>query len=499
MIPAFSAGQIIARRPAESAPPLSFAQERLWFLDALGAGSSYHIPIAFKLTGQLELIALKEALDAIIARHEALHTTFPAPDGQPTAMVTQSQALQLPIVSVDPGEALQAASAAASEPFDLAHGPLVRAKLFRLATDEHWLVISIHHIVCDGWSMTNLFSELTELYSAHLHRRTTQLPDLLVQYGDYALWQRRHLAGQEGNAARAFWRKELEGVPPALELPGEHSRPVKPAGQSAIVSLEIPARLVTALAELSQDEGTTLFSTLLAGWQTLLHRWTGEVDFCVGTPVAGRTRPEFEPLIGLFANTLVLRCELSGDPSFREVLQRSRETVLRAHEHQDMPFEQLVAELRPEREMGRTPLVSTVIALQNLGGRLPTLTGLEVSPISLPSSGAKFDLTLELAQDEDERSLSGALEYRCDFFGHSTVERLADQFRRLLEGAAADPDRRLSRLPLVSRQERQQILVEWNGGKSKSEAPVIPIHELFAQRVQAAPGRVALVFGDQRM
>jgi len=499
MNPRFSAAPVIARRPDGGEPPLSFAQERLWFLDALGAGSSYHIPIAFKLTGRLELIALREALDAIIARHGALRTAFPAPDGQPTAIVAPNQTLQLRIIKVDPGEAPQAASAATSEPFDLAHGPLVRAKLFRLATDEHWLVISIHHIVCDGWSMTNLFSELAELYSARLHRRTAQLPDLLVQYGEYALWQRRHLAGQEGNAAREFWRHELEGVPPALELPGDHPRPVKPAGPSAIVSLEIPARLVTALAELSQDEGTTLFSTLLAGWQTLLHRWTGEVDFCVGTPVTGRTRPEFEPLIGLFANTLVLRCELSGDPSFREVLQRSRETVLRAHEHQDMPFEQLVSELRPEREMGRTPLVSTGIALQNFGGRLPTLTGLEVSPIELPSSGAKFDLTLELAQDDDERGLLGALEYRSDFFEHSTVERLADQFLRLLEGAAADPDRHLSRLPLLARQERQQILVEWNGGKSKSEDPVIPIHQLFAQRVQAAPGRVALVCGDQRM
>jgi amino acid adenylation domain-containing protein len=498
MIPGFSAGPIIARRPAESAPPLSFAQERLWFLDALGAGSSYHIPIAFKLTGRLELTALKEALDAIIARHEALRTAFPAPDGQPTAMVARSQTLQLPIIKVDHCDALQAASAAAAEPFDLARGPLVRAKIFRLATDEHWLVISSHHIVCDGWSITNLFSELAELYSASLQRRTAQLSDLLVQYGDYALWQRQHLASQEGNAARAFWRQELEGVPPALELPGDRPRPVKPGGPSAAVPLHIPARLVATLVELSHDEGTTLFSTLLAGWQTLLHRWTGALDFCVGTPVAGRTLPEFEPLIGLFVNTLVLRTELSGDPPFREVLQRSSETVLRAHELQDMPFDQLVADMRPEREIGRTPLVSTVIALQNLGGRLPTLPGLEVSPVSLPGGGAKFDLTLELS--EDERGLLGALEYRSDFFEHSTVKRLADQFIRLLEGAAADPDRHLSRLPLLGRQERQQILVDWNGGKSKSEVQVLPtVHELFAQRVRESPGRVALVFGDQCM
>src|SRR5579859_6460059 len=499
MNPGLSAGPIIARRLEESAPPLSFAQERLWFLDALGAGGSYHIPIAVKLTGRLELTALKDALDAIIARHEALRTAFPAPDGQPTARVARSQTLELPVVSVEPGEALRAASAAAAEPFDLAHGPLVRAKLFRLATDEHWLVISIHHIVCDGWSMTNLFSELAELYSARLHHRTARLPELLVQYGDYALWQRQHLASEEGDTMRAFWRNELEGIPPALELPGDRPRPVKPAGPSATVPLEIPARLVTALVELSHDEGTTLFSTLLAGWQTLLHRWTGAVDFCVGTPVAGRTLPEFEPLIGLFVNTLVLRAELSGNPSFREVLQRSSETVLRAHEHQDMPFEQLVAELRPEREIGRTPLVSTVIALQNLGGRIPTLPGLEVSPVSLPAGGSKFDLTLELAQDEDERGLSSALEYRSDFFEHSTVKRLADQFIRLLEGAAADPDRRLSRLPLLSRQERQQILVDWNGGKSTSEIQVPTVHEMFAQRVRETPGRVALVFGDQRM
>jgi amino acid adenylation domain-containing protein len=499
MNPGLSAGPIIARRQEQSAPPLSFAQERLWFLDALGAGGSYHIPIAVKLTGRLELTALKEAFDTIIARHGVLRTAFPAPYGQPTAVVARSQTLQLPIVSVDPGEALGAASAAAAEPFDLAHGPLVRAKILRLATDEHWLVISIHHIVCDGWSMTNLFSELAELYSARLNHRTARLPELLVQYGDYALWQRQLLASEEGDAVRAFWRNELEGIPPALEVPGDRPRPVKPAGPSATVPLHIPARLVAALVELSHDEGTTLFSTLLAGWQTLLHRWTGAVDFCVSTPVAGRTLPEFEPLIGLFVNTLVLRAELSGDPSFREALQRSSETVLRAHEHQDMPFEQLVAELRPEREIGRTPLVSTVIALQNLGGRLPTLPSLEVSPVSLPGGGAKFDLTLELAQDEDKRGLLGALEYRSDFFEHSTVKRLTDQFIRLLEGAAADPDRHLSRLPLLSRQERQQILVDWNGGKSKSEVQVPTVHELLAQRVQEAPGRAALVFGDQRM
>jgi non-ribosomal peptide synthetase component F len=245
--------------------------------------------------------------------------------------------------------------------------------------------------------------------------------------------------------------------------------------------LEIPARLVAALVELSRDEGTTLFSALLGGWQTLLHRWTGEDDFCVGTPVAGRTRPEFEPLIGLFVNTLVLRCELSGDPAFREVLQRCRETVLRAHEHQDLPFEQLVAEVRPEREPGRMPLVSTVIVLQNLGTRLPALPGLEVLPVSLPGGGATFDLTLELA--ESEHGLTGALHYRSDFFEHSTVERLAGHFRRLLEGAVADPDRHISRLPLLARQERQQVLVDWNGGASKLEVPVLPLHELFAQRV----------------
>ena len=495
----FAARPIIPHRPAESEPPLSFAQERLWFLDAMGAGGSYHVPIALKLTGRLDLTALREALDAIVTRHEALRTAFPAPAGQPTAMVARSQTLQLPIVSVAPGEVLRAASAETAQLFDLAHGPLVRAKLFQVVVDEHWLVISIHHIACDGWSVMNLFSELAELYSARLYHRSARLPDLLVQYGDYALWQRRHLASQDANAEREFWRQELEGIPPALDLPGDRPRPMKLAGPSATVPLDLPARLIAALVELARDEGTTLFSTLLAGWQALLHRWTGEVDFCVGTPVAGRTRPEFEPLIGLFVNTLVLRGKLSGDPTFREVLQQSSKTVLRAHEHQGMPFEQIVAELHPEREMGRMPLVSTLITLQNLGGRLPTLPGLEVSLISLPGGGSKFDLSLELTPDEDERGLSGALEYRSDFFEHSTVERLADQFRRLLEGAMADPDRHLSRLPLLSRQERQQILVDWNGGKSKDEVPVPAVHKLFAQRVQTAPGRVALVFGEQRM
>jgi pristinamycin I synthase-3/4 len=301
--------------PGKNSQPLSFAQERLWFLDALGAGGSYNIPIALKLTGRVELTALREALNAVVARHDALRMAFPAPEGQPRVTVTRSQTLQLPVVNVDPGEALQAAGAVVAEPFDLAQSPLVRAKILRLATDEHWLVISIHHIICDGWSVKNLISELAELYSAHLCGHTARLPDLLVQYGDYALWQRQHLTGESGNAERAFWRQELEEVPPALEFPGDRPRPVQPAGPSATVPLKIPARLVTALLELAHDEGTTLFSVLLAGWQTLLHRWTGEVDFCVGTPVAGRTRPEFEPLIGLFVNTLVLRAELSGDPS----------------------------------------------------------------------------------------------------------------------------------------------------------------------------------------
>jgi amino acid adenylation domain-containing protein len=493
----FATDTVIPQRQEKSAPPLSFSQERLWFLDAVGAGRSYHMPVALKLTGRLELAVLREAIEEIVARHEALRTAFPSPAGQPTAIIVQSQTLELTIVDVNPGEALQAASSEAAEPFDLAHGPLLRAKLFRLTPDEHWLVISIHHIVCDGWSVTNFVSELAELYSALLQRRTARLPDLLVQYGDYALWQRQHLASQEGNAVREFWRQELEGVQPALELPGDRPRPVTPAGPSARVLLNIPERLVAALEELSRDEGTTVFSILLAGWQTLLHRWTGEVDFCVGTPVAGRTRPEFEPLIGLFVNTLVLRGDLSGDPTFREVLQRSSETVLRAHEHQDLPFEQLVAELRPEREIGRTPLASTVITLQNPGGRCPALSGLDVAPVALPGGGLTFDLTLELAQSES--GLLGAFEYRTDFFEHSTVQRLAGQFQRLLEGAAADPDRRLSRLPLLSRQERQQVLVDWNGGKSKSEGRVPTIPELFAQQAQAAPGREALVSGDQRM
>ena len=316
----FVTDTVIPQRQEKSDPPLSFSQERLWFLDAMGAGRSYHMPVALKLTGRLKLAVLREALEEIVARHEALRTVFPSPAGQPTAIIVQSQTLELTIVDVNPGEALQAASSEAAEPFDLADGPLLRAKLFRLTPDEHWLVISIHHIVCDGWSVTNFVSELAELYSALLQRRTARLPDLLVQYGDYALWQRQHLASQEGNAVRAFWRQELEGVPPALELPGDRPRPATPAGPSARVLLNIPDRLVAALEELSRDEGTTVFSTLLAGWQTLLHRWTGEVDFCVGTPVAGRTRPEFESLIGLFVNTLVLRGDLSGDPAFREVL-----------------------------------------------------------------------------------------------------------------------------------------------------------------------------------
>jgi amino acid adenylation domain-containing protein len=493
----FPKGMVIPRRPAESEPPLSFAQERLWFLDALGAGGAYHMPIVLKLAGRLELSALEEALDGIVARHEALRTAFPSPAGQPTAVVARSHTLPLPVVDVHPAEALLAASAEAAEPFDLARGPLVRAKLFRLAKDEHWLVISIHHIVCDGWSVVNLISEVAELYGARLGRRAARLPDLLVQYGDYALWQRQRLTGPEGNAGRAFWRQELEGIPPALELLGDRSRPTKPAGPSASVPLELPARLVAALVDLSRGEGTTLFSGLLAGWQTLLHRWTGEVDLCVGTPVAGRARPELEPLVGLFVNTLVLRGNLSDDPPFREVLQRSGETVLRAHEHEDLPFERLVAELHPEREIGRVPLVSTVLALQNLGGGVPALRGLEVSPVSLPGGESMFDLTLEVA--DGERGLVGALEYRSDLFEHSTAERLARQFRRLLEGAAADPDRRLSRLPLLGRRERQQILVDWNGAKSSSEARGPCVHELFAQQVRAEPERVALVVGEQRV
>ncbi|HSF41305.1 MAG TPA: non-ribosomal peptide synthase/polyketide synthase [Thermoanaerobaculia bacterium] len=483
----------------EEAPPLSFAQERLWFLDQMEPGSpAYNIPAAVSLRGDLRPEILRAALSETVRRHEALRTTFRAVHGVPCQWIAPPSPVDLPVIDLSslPEEATRLADEEARRPFDLAAGPLFRAVLLRLGPREHTALVTVHHTISDGWSTGVLVHELAVLYEAYASGSPPPLPELPVQYADFAVWQRIWLQGDALKAELAWWTERLDGAPRVLELPADRPRPVLPSHRGRHLPVGLGADLAQALRELSRRRGATLFMTVKAGFDALLSRYTGETDLLVGSPVANRSRPELEGLIGFFANTLVLRGELAGDPTFEALLGRTRETALGAFEHQDLPFERLVQELSPERNPGRSPLVQVVFALQNAPAAALTLPGLELVPLDVESGTAKFDLTLLLRESGGE--LSGLVESAADLFDEATVVRLAGHFEALLAGAAAHPEARLSDLPLLSDAEALEIL--GHAVSTWSEYPrEMPIHRLFEEQAALHPERVALVWDGGEM
>ncbi len=495
----------LARISRAEPPPLSFAQQRLWFLHRLDPGSAvYNLPVAFRLAGPLDADALERGLDEVFRRHEALRTTFAeGPDGEPRQAVAPFHPAGLPridLAALPPTEARAAAerlaAAEARRPFDLVHGPVARALLLRLGEEEHHLLFFCHHVAFDGWSVVVLQRELGALYGAFAAGRPSPLPELAFQYADFAVWQRRWLTDEVVAAQLAYWRERLAGAPAFLELPADRSRPPVQSFRGATRALPFPPGVAEGLRGLARSTGSTLFMTSLAAFSALLGRFTGQTDLVVGSPVAGRTEAGIEGLLGFFVNALALRADLAGDPSFRALLGRVRESALAAYAHQDLPFERLVEELQPERDQSRGPLFQVVLALDpTRGGEL--VPGLSCELLRVDTATAKYDLTLFL--QEEEGGLAAVLEHATDLFDATTVSRFGGAFFRLLSGLLeAGPEARVSELPLLGAAERWQLLGEWHQPRWWAPEPVC-LHELVAAQIARTPEAVALVYGRERI
>jgi amino acid adenylation domain-containing protein len=491
-------------QPRSGPMPLSFAQQRLWFLDQLEPGSPlYNIPAAVRLEGSLDVSALERAFQELVRRHESLRTTFQAQGHEPLQHIHPPALLPLTVLELEQlpsserqAEAMRLARQEALKPFDLKHGPLLRVMLLRLEPTQHVLLVTAHHIVSDGWSTGVLIRELVALYEAFASNRAPALPELPVQYADFAAWQRGWLQGEALESQLSFWRKQLEGAPAALELPTDRPRPAVQSFRGASLPIHLPAHLSSGIHALSQRQGTTPFMALLTAFQVLLARYSGQWDVSVGSPIAGRTRSELEGLIGFFVNTLVLRSRLSPSSSFTQALALVRESTLGAFAHQDIPFERLVEAVRPERDLSRSPLFQVMFVLQNAPLPELSLPGLALRPVDLESHTSKFDLTLALR--DTPQGLVGSLEYSSDLFDASTMQRMATHFQVLLESVLAHPEQSLGTLPLLTAQERQQLLVEWNDTRSDYPRESC-IHTLFEAQAARTPDTVALVHGDSQL
>ncbi len=484
--------------------PTSFGQQRLWFLHQWEPGTPlYNISRSFKLTGRPDIGALEQSVNELVRRHESLRTSFSVVDGQPVQVITPSLTITLPIVdlsSIPDAEresaALRLATEEARRPFDLSRGPLLRVTLLRLAEREHCLLLTLHHIVSDGWSLGVLFRELSALYEGFSTGKPSPLVELPLQYSDFAVWQRQWLAGEVLERQLAYWKNQLADVSNVLDLPTDRPRPPVQTYRGTRQNLELSQDLTIKLKALSLREGVTLYVTLLAAFQTLLYRYTQRDDILVGSPIAGRNRIEIEGLIGFFVNTLVLRTDLSGDPSFRELLGRVREVALDAYAHQDLPFEKLVEELHPQRNLSHSPLFQVMFAFQNVPMTELSLTGLTVNSLNADRDTATFDLSLLMF--EEAKSLNGTIEYNTDLFDSASIIRMIGHFQTLLESIVADPGLPISRLGLLTDSERDWLLVDWNNTESdypKDEC----IHQLFENQVEQTPDAIALVFEDRQL
>jgi amino acid adenylation domain-containing protein len=496
-------GQLIVPRHPDAEIPLSFSQERLWFLDQWDPGSSvYNIPFATRIKGDLQVEAFERSLNEIVRRHEALRTTFRAVNGQPRQIVAPSLIVPLPLIDLrglpdaeQAAEVQRLIAENAEHPFDLTSGPLLRAELLRLADREYMFLLDIHHIVFDGWSVGLFLRELTVLYDAFVHDQPSPLPELSIQYPDFAIWQREWLQGEVLQEQLAYWMRQLGGSLPVLELPGDRPRPPMMTYEGALGYRQLPAALSQQLQALSQAEGGTMFMTLFAAFQVLLYRYTGEEDIITGSAIANRDFVDIERLMGFFLNTLPLRTDLSGDPSFRAFLRQVRETTLEAYAHQNVPFEHLVEELRPPRDPSHAPLFQVMFILQNAPVPAQGQRDLEVQFLRVDNGTSKFDLTLSLT--EQPEGLRAVAEYKTDLFDERTIQRLLGHYQTLLESIVANPDCPISALPLLTDAERRELMA-WNDAPMSLSQPGC-IHQLFEAQAERAPNATALVYENDHL
>jgi amino acid adenylation domain-containing protein len=484
--------------------PVSFAQQRLWFLDQMeGAGSAYNMPGALRLEGTLDVAALQESLTEIVRRHEALRTTFTIVAGQALQVIHPPAPLPLAMIDLQPlpeaardEEAQRLAGEEARLPFDLARDLLIRATLVRLSPASHVLLVTMHHIASDGWSWSIFMRELSILYDAFSQGLASPLPALPIQYADFAMWQRQWLDGDALERQLAYWRKQLAGVPALLELPTDRPRPPVKTYHGNVHRFVISDDLTQQLKSLGRNTASTLFMVLEAAFGVLLSRYSGQDDVAIGIPIANRSRSETEPLIGCFLNTLVLRNDLSGDPTFEELLRRVRRMALDAYANQDLPFEQLVDTLQPERNLSHTPLFQVMFALQNTPQAILELPGLRLQSLQPESVTAKFDLALVM--EEVEGGLPAFIEYNTDLFDTETIQRLAAHFETLLSEIVAHPEHAISHFQLLSPSERRQMLIAWN--ETRAEYPQDRcLHQLFEAQAAQFPDAVAVVCDDRQL
>jgi amino acid adenylation domain-containing protein len=498
---ASQAAEAIPRRNQKEAP-LSFAQRRLWFLDQFSPGScAYNVPRVFRLSGHLEVAALQQALDSLVERHEILRTVFKMAQVEPVQVVQEPSAVVLEITDLTGLEGEDQRTRVGNvvmdevkRPFNLSSDLMLRAKLLRLAANEHVLVVMSHHITSDGWSKGVMFRELAAFYNAAVSKTPAVLSALPIQYSDFAAWQEQWVKGVRLQKQAAYWKKQLEGAPALLELPTDFPRPAVQGFEGVTESCFFPGKLLADLKALSQREGATLFMTLFASFQVMLTRYSGQEDIVVGTPIAGRVRAEIEPLIGDFVNMLAVRTDLSLNPGFRELLQQVKKVALDAYDNQDLPFEMLVEELERGRDMSRAPVFQTIFILETAPPPPPPMKGLTLEILDFDTPTAKNDLILILA--EDAAGLKVKLEYRTDLFSKTTIDRFLVQYQMLLQSIVADPAQPITKLAIRAPEEQKQ-LAAWN--QTAHETLDRCLHQLFEDQVARTPDAIALEFRDRKL
>ncbi|MFJ4145919.1 condensation domain-containing protein, partial [Pseudomonas sp. NPDC089734] len=489
----------IFKRESQEPSALSFAQQRQWIIWQLEPQSAaYNIPLALRLHGSLNVEALRRSVESLIERHETLRTTFRQQGDEAVQVVHPAGTFTLNVDRLQATETVEAyVDQAVQRPFDLEQGPLLRVRLLSLSDNEHVLVLTQHHIVSDGWSMPIMVEELLRFYEAFSQGREIALTPLPVQYADYALWQRNWLEMGEQERQLAYWKEQLGDQQPVLELPTDRSRPAVRTYGGARINVELDNALLGRLKDVARQQGVTLFMLLLASFQTLLHRYSGQTDVRVGVPIANRTRAETEGLIGFFVNTQVLKAEFSAQTTVAQLLQQVKQTALQAQAHQDLPFEQLVEALQPERDLSRSPLFQVAYNHQTQGrNEARQLSGLRLEYQVSDKHTAQFDLTLDTCERDD--GLGASLIYATDLFDRTTIERMAAHWRNLLQAMSADLHQRIADLPLLSKTEREQTLLDWN-----RDVAVYPseqcAHQVIEAQAARVPQAIALTLGTEQL